>query len=77
MDFFGVGLGEVLLVAVIALIVLGPERLVESAASLGRLAGELRRASQEFANQINQEIEATPQSKKPSSANEKTPPPAK
>ncbi|MBI2845541.1 MAG: twin-arginine translocase TatA/TatE family subunit [Chloroflexi bacterium] len=73
MDFLGVGLGEVLLVVVIALIVLGPERLVESASSLGRLAGELRRASQEFADQINQELEAPPPSKKPSSPNQKTP----
>jgi Tat protein translocase TatB subunit len=44
MEVFGIGLPEILLVAVIALIVLGPERLPEAARTLGKGLADLRRA---------------------------------
>lgn len=50
---FDIGLSELLLVAVIALVVLGPERLPAAARTVGRWVGKARR----MMNQLNQEIE--------------------
>ncbi|MCL4135144.1 UNVERIFIED_CONTAM: hypothetical protein GTU68_023484 [Idotea baltica] len=45
---FGLGLPEILLVLVVALIVFGPKKLPEVSRSLGRGLGELRRSLDEF-----------------------------
>jgi sec-independent protein translocase protein TatB len=45
---FGIGTGELLLLLVIALIVLGPERMPKMARDLGRMVGDLRRTSDEL-----------------------------
>lgn len=50
---FDIGFSELVLVAVIALLVLGPERLPHAARSVGRWVGAARR----LMNQVNQEIE--------------------
>lgn len=56
---FDFGLGELILVGVIVLIVLGPERLPEAARTAGRLIGRLQRfvgsVKQEFDTQIELE----------------------
>ena len=49
---FGVGPEELALIFVIALIVLGPERLPKVARDLGRTIGELRRTSDEFRDEF-------------------------
>ncbi len=45
---FGVGPEELMLVLIVALLVLGPERLPRIARDVGRVVGELRRTSDEF-----------------------------
>ena len=45
---FGMGGGEIALICVIALIVLGPKKLPEVALSVGRVFGELKKATNEF-----------------------------
>jgi sec-independent protein translocase protein TatB len=45
---FGIGTGELLLILVIALIVLGPERMPKVARDLGKVIGDLRRTSDEL-----------------------------
>jgi sec-independent protein translocase protein TatA len=55
---FGIGLPELLLIMVLALLVLGPQRLPEVARLVGRAYGQLRRASEEFQNTIRQDIAA-------------------
>jgi Tat protein translocase TatB subunit len=55
---FGIGLPELMLIMVLALLVLGPERLPEMARLLGRAYAQLRRASEEFQNTIRQDIAA-------------------
>ncbi|HEX8229583.1 MAG TPA: twin-arginine translocase TatA/TatE family subunit [Chloroflexia bacterium] len=44
MEIFGMGFGEIMLIALVALIVLGPERLPEAARSIGKGIAEVRRA---------------------------------
>jgi sec-independent protein translocase protein TatA len=55
---FGIGLPELLLILVLGLLVLGPQRLPEVARTVGRLYGQLRRASEEFQRTIRQDLEA-------------------
>lgn len=55
---FGIGLPELLLILVLGLLVLGPQRLPEVARMVGRLYGQLRRASEEFQRTIRQDLEA-------------------
>ena len=50
---FDIGFSELVLVAVIALLVLGPERLPTAARTAGRWVGSARR----LVSQINQEVE--------------------
>jgi sec-independent protein translocase protein TatA len=55
---FGIGLPELLLILVLGLLILGPQRLPEVARTVGRLYGQLRRASEEFQRTIRQDLEA-------------------
>jgi len=45
---FGIGAGELLLLLVLALLVLGPERMPRLARDLGKTVGDLRRTSDEL-----------------------------
>ena len=57
-DFmFGIGLPELILILVLGLLVLGPQRLPEVARMVGRAYGQLRRASEDFQRTIRQDIE--------------------
>ena len=54
----GIGLPELIVIMVLALLVLGPQRLPEVARMLGRAYAQLRRASEEFQRTIRQDIAA-------------------
>lgn len=49
---FNIGGGEFLVIALIALIVLGPQRLPDAAKQVGKAMGELRRMSSGFQNEL-------------------------
>ncbi len=49
---FNVGGGELLVIALIALIVLGPQRLPDAARQVGRVMGDLRRISSGFQQEL-------------------------
>jgi len=49
---FNVGGGEILVIAVIALIVLGPQRLPDAARQVGKAMGEMRRLSSGFQSEL-------------------------
>jgi len=57
MDFFGIGLGELLLILVLALIIWGPRRLPEISHKLGRMMRNLRRATNDFTAQVTRDID--------------------
>lgn len=52
----GIGFPEIMVILVLALLVLGPQRLPEVARMFGRIYGQIRRASEEFQNTIRQDI---------------------
>lgn len=54
---FEVGFSELLLVGIVALLVLGPERLPVAARTLGRGLGQARRAMHTLRTQVEREIE--------------------
>lgn len=49
---FGLGIGELMMIAVVALLVLGPEKLPEAARSLGKALGQFRRASDDLTREV-------------------------
>jgi sec-independent protein translocase protein TatB len=53
---FGLSFGEIVIIAVIALLLLGPERLPEAAKTLGKGLRELRRATDDLKDQVEREI---------------------
>lgn len=57
MDFFGIGMGEILLILVIALVIWGPGRVIEIGRTLGKLAHTLRKASSDLTAQVTKELE--------------------
>ncbi|MER3398878.1 MAG: hypothetical protein C4316_10220 [Chloroflexota bacterium] len=58
MDFFGVGPLELLMLLVVGLIVLGPERLPETAIKVGRFIREFRATYSRLAAEVMRELEA-------------------
>jgi sec-independent protein translocase protein TatB len=63
---FNVGGGELLMIMLVALIVLGPQRLPEAARTVGRVVSEVRRVSTGFQREIRtafDESDATPGSR--------------
>lgn len=60
---FGIGFTELLLILVIALIVLGPEKLPDLAKALGRAFAEFKKASEELKKSI--EVPDNPPGPKP------------
>jgi sec-independent protein translocase protein TatB len=56
MDFFGIGLPEIILILVLLLIVVGPKRLPELAVQLARLIRQGRRYASEVTGQLRDEM---------------------
>ncbi|HZF30407.1 MAG TPA: Sec-independent protein translocase protein TatB [Gammaproteobacteria bacterium] len=69
---FDVGFGELVLLFVIGLLVLGPQRLPKVAAELGKWVGRARRTASELRRQLEREIELSEITQPPPSP----PPPA-
>ena len=53
---FGIGLPEILVILVVALIVVGPSRLPELAKSLGKAFNEFKRMADEVKETIQEEV---------------------
>jgi len=56
---FNIGGGEFMIIALIALIVLGPQRLPEAARKVGKVMGDLRRISSGFQNELKSAMDET------------------
>lgn len=71
---FGIGLPELIVIMVVALLVVGPSKLPELAKSLGRAFSEFRRMADEVKETIEEEVadaEASQEERPPDDAVEK------
>jgi len=53
---FGVSFSEIILIAVVALIVIGPEKLPKVARTLGALTGRMQRYVAEIKEEVNRDV---------------------
>ena len=58
MGFLDIGIWEILLVLIVALVIWGPGRIVEIGRKLGRIVRTLRKASFDLTTQVTKELEA-------------------
>ena len=49
---FGIGMSEMLIIGIIALILIGPDQIPETARTIGKFLNELRRATDDFKGNI-------------------------
>lgn len=57
MNFFGIGLPEMVLILVVALLVFGPKKLPEIGRSMGKAIRSFQDASREFESEFKREAE--------------------
>lgn len=65
MEFLGVGPLEFLVIAIVALVVIGPSKLPDLARQLGRASRSLSQAAQEFQQEMRREMDAEEEKRKP------------
>ncbi len=58
---FGLSFGEVVIIAILALLLLGPERLPDAAKTLGKGLRDLKKATDDIKDQVEAEIYGQPQ----------------
>lgn len=63
MDFFGISTGELLVIMVVALIFIGPEKMVGAARTMGKLTRQISQASKDFTKKLEEEVDLEAQSK--------------
>ena len=56
MNIFGVGLPEVTVILILALLIFGPKKLPELGKQLGKALRSLKKASNEFQNEIDKVV---------------------
>jgi len=56
---FGIGMPELLVILVVALVVLGPKRLPELARTLGKAMAEFRRSTTEIMDELQTQLDDT------------------
>jgi sec-independent protein translocase protein TatB len=57
MGFLDIGMAEILLILIVALIIWGPRRIPEIAKTLGRMMHNLRKATTDLTREVTKEID--------------------
>ena len=71
MNIFGVGLPEVTVILILALLIFGPKKLPELGKQLGKTLKSLKKASNEFQNEIDQVMNEEDKEESPKSIESK------
>ena len=71
MNIFGVGLPEVTVILILALLIFGPKKLPELGKQLGKTLKSLKKASNEFQNEIDQVMNEEDESPKSIESNQR------
>ena len=59
MGFLGIGTGEILLILILALIILGPGKLTEFARKMGKTVRAIRKATNDLTTSVTRELDVT------------------
>ncbi|HEY33700.1 MAG TPA: twin-arginine translocase TatA/TatE family subunit [Dehalococcoidia bacterium] len=73
MDFVGIGAQEILMILLVAILVIGPNRIVEVGRTIGKVSRAIKKASIDFTSAVSKEMEQEEKDKQPPSI----PPPEK
>ena len=57
MDLLSVGSGEILMILLVAILVIGPNKIVKFSRTLGQLSRNLKRMTTDFSSTITKEID--------------------
>ena len=58
---FGLGMSEIILLGIIALVVIGPKELPELARTIGRFLNELKRSTNSFTDDLREQARFNPE----------------
>ncbi len=75
MDFLGIGPGELILILILAVIFLGPGKIVDFARTLGKWMRAIKRAGNDFTTAVTREVEKIEKEPPPSPQTEVKPAP--
>ena len=64
MDIFGMGLGELILVIIVAIIIWGPGKIPEIARTVGKAVNTLKHAGSDLTAQITKELDEAEEGKR-------------
>ena len=57
MDFLGIGGGEILIILLVALLLWGPNRIIEASRTLGKAMHSFKKATSDLTAQVSREME--------------------
>lgn len=57
MEFFGMGMGEILLIVIVVLIIWGPGKMPEIARQIGKAINTIKQTSSDLTTQITKELD--------------------
>jgi sec-independent protein translocase protein TatB len=64
--FSSIGTQEILMILLVAMLVIGPNKIAEFGKTLGNVTRNIKKASTDFTSNLNREIDAEDKSKKSS-----------
>ena len=73
---FGIGMQEVMIILILALVVIGPKKLPEVAKALGKGYGEFRRAFEDMKSSINVDMKTDEEKQRIQEIHDRVQPPA-